>query len=278
MENVKVGQETGEACPECGEARSSRSSGASAASSPARRYPECKYTKDLGGRREAGRRADGRDLPDLQQADGHQAGPLRQVHRLLGISGVQDHQAGDARHRLPGAGLRGPARRAPHAPGQDVLLVHELSRPASSPSGRGRCSEPCPKCAAPFLTERYARGGKVTRACIREELRLQAGDRADGRCVSRRAMDRRPIGRVPRVPGGRARGVAAHGPRLCGGPAGLLGFLRRAGDSVPAADATRGASARTSRRLHQRGLAKTSHRRESSPASGAAFASSRGAA
>ena len=30
-------------------------------------------------------------------------------------------------------------------------------------------SEPCPMCAAPFVTERYARGGKVTRACIREE-------------------------------------------------------------------------------------------------------------
>jgi ssDNA-binding Zn-finger/Zn-ribbon topoisomerase 1 len=29
--------------------------------------------------------------------------------------------------------------------------------------------EPCPMCGAPFLTERYARGGKVTRACIREE-------------------------------------------------------------------------------------------------------------
>ena len=29
--------------------------------------------------------------------------------------------------------------------------------------------EPCPKCAAPFLTERIARGGKVTRQCIREE-------------------------------------------------------------------------------------------------------------
>jgi DNA topoisomerase-1 len=30
-------------------------------------------------------------------------------------------------------------------------------------------NEPCPKCGAPFLTERYARGGRITRACIREE-------------------------------------------------------------------------------------------------------------
>ena len=29
--------------------------------------------------------------------------------------------------------------------------------------------EPCPKCAAPFVTERIARGGKITRQCIREE-------------------------------------------------------------------------------------------------------------
>jgi DNA topoisomerase-1 len=30
-------------------------------------------------------------------------------------------------------------------------------------------AEPCPQCQAPFLTERYGRGGKITRACIRAE-------------------------------------------------------------------------------------------------------------
>ena len=30
-------------------------------------------------------------------------------------------------------------------------------------------AEPCPRCAAPFLTERIAKGGKRTRACIRGE-------------------------------------------------------------------------------------------------------------
>jgi DNA topoisomerase-1 len=29
--------------------------------------------------------------------------------------------------------------------------------------------EPCPKCGAPFITERIARGGKITRSCIRQE-------------------------------------------------------------------------------------------------------------
>jgi ssDNA-binding Zn-finger/Zn-ribbon topoisomerase 1 len=30
-------------------------------------------------------------------------------------------------------------------------------------------AEPCPKCAATFVTERITKGGKVTRQCVREE-------------------------------------------------------------------------------------------------------------
>ena len=29
-------------------------------------------------------------------------------------------------------------------------------------------AEPCPRCQAPFLTERIARGGKPLRTCVRE--------------------------------------------------------------------------------------------------------------
>jgi ssDNA-binding Zn-finger/Zn-ribbon topoisomerase 1 len=51
MENVKVGQETGDACPECGEpvVKKFGRFGSFLACSA---YPECKYTKDVAGGRE----------------------------------------------------------------------------------------------------------------------------------------------------------------------------------------------------------------------------------
>ena len=104
--------------------------------------------------RAAGRRADRRDLPDVQQADGHQARPLRQVHRVLGLSGVQDHQAGDAR----ASRARSRAAAASSSSG-----ARARARPSSAARTIPTCkfvvwqrpvAEPCPKCAAPFLTER----------------------------------------------------------------------------------------------------------------------------
>src|SRR5205807_1273363 len=35
--------------------------------------------------------------------------------------------------------------------------------------GHGPVAEPCPKCGAPFLTERLAKGRKMIRECIREQ-------------------------------------------------------------------------------------------------------------
>ena len=67
------------------------------------------------------RRAHRRDVPDLRQAHGHQARALRQVHRVLGLPGVQDHQAGHPGHRVRGAGMRGPAR-GPAQPARPRLL------------------------------------------------------------------------------------------------------------------------------------------------------------
>src|SRR5438132_974971 len=67
--------------------------------------------------------ADRRDLPNLREAHGHQARTLRKVHRVLGLPGVQDDEADHARHRVPGARLRGPARRAPLAAGPHLFRL-----------------------------------------------------------------------------------------------------------------------------------------------------------
>ena len=65
-------------------------------------------------------------------------------------------------------GLRRPARRAPERAG-----ARRSTRAANYPKckyalWRRPIAEPCPTCAAPFITERFARGGKTTRACVRE--------------------------------------------------------------------------------------------------------------
>src|SRR3989441_217327 len=74
-------------------------------------------------RRAGGGAADRRDVPDLREAHGHQARTLRKVHRVLGLPGVQDDEADHARHRVPGARLRGPARRAPLAAGPHLFRL-----------------------------------------------------------------------------------------------------------------------------------------------------------
>src|SRR6266508_2544666 len=61
-------------------------------------------------------RAGQRELPRVRPAHGDQARTLWQVHRLLRLPGVQDDEAGDPRHRVSRAGLRGPARGASLTP------------------------------------------------------------------------------------------------------------------------------------------------------------------
>ena len=60
-------------------------------------YPECSNTRELAARSGIGRRAERAGRPgvlrELRPRDGAEEGPLRTVLRLLGISGLQDHQA-----------------------------------------------------------------------------------------------------------------------------------------------------------------------------------------
>ena len=167
MENVKVGQETGEACPECGKpvVKKFGRFGSFLACSA---YPECKYTKDLGGREKPADEPTDEICPTCSK-------PMVIKHgrfgKFIACSGYPECKT----TKPVTLGIVCPE---PGCGGQLVERRTRRGKTFFSCTNYPNCkfalwarpvSEPCPMCAAPFLTERYARGGKVTRACIREE-------------------------------------------------------------------------------------------------------------
>ncbi len=168
MENVKVGQETGEACPDCGKPilkKFGRFGSFLACSA----YPECKYTKDLGG---------GREKPADEPTDETCPScgkPMVIKHgrfgKFIACSGYPECKT----TKPVTLGITCPES---GCGGQFVERRTRRGKTFFSCSNYPNCkfalwarpvNEPCPKCGAPFLTERYARGGRITRACIREE-------------------------------------------------------------------------------------------------------------
>ncbi|HYB43123.1 MAG TPA: type I DNA topoisomerase [Candidatus Methylomirabilis sp.] len=168
MENIKAGQEIGEACPECGKPLVKKFGrfGSFVACSA---YPECKYTKDLSG---------GREKPADEPTDEicpTCGKPMVIKHgrfgKFIACSGYPECKTtkpltlGIA---CPEAGCGG-------------QLVERRTRRGKtfySCTNYPNCKfalwtrpvrEACPQCGAPFLTERIARGGKITRTCIRGE-------------------------------------------------------------------------------------------------------------
>ena len=161
----------GEACPDCGKPvveKWGRFGKFLACSG----YPGLQVHQGPERPREAGRRADRRGLPDLRQAHGHQARPLREVHRLLGLSRVQDHQARHPRDRLcpePGCGGQLVERRSKR--GKTFYACNKYPECKFVAWARP-VAEPCPKCGATFLTERVAKGGKRTAPVHPRRVRL----------------------------------------------------------------------------------------------------------
>jgi DNA topoisomerase-1 len=168
MDNVKVGLETGEACPECGKPLMKKFGrfGSFLACSA---YPECKYTKDVAG---------GRERPVDEPTDEvcpTCAKPMVIKHgrfgKFIACSGYPECKT--TKPLTLGIGCL-----APDCGGQLVERRTRRGKTFFSCTNYPTCkfalwtrpvAEPCPKCAAPFMTERVARGGKITRTCVREE-------------------------------------------------------------------------------------------------------------
>ena len=168
MENLKKGTETGQACPTCGKpllekwGRFGKFLACSA-------YPECRFTQNLGG--------EGRGKPQDQPTDeicDQCSKPMVRKHGRFGefiaCSGYPE-----CRNTKPvSIGVACPEA---GCPGQIVQRRSKRGKIFFSCSQYPNCkfvswqrpiAEPCPKCAATFLTERRIRGGRTVRACVRD--------------------------------------------------------------------------------------------------------------
>jgi DNA topoisomerase-1 len=167
MDNIKAGLETGESCPECGKPLLKKFGrfGSFLACSA---YPECKYTKDLGG---------GREKPPDEPTD--------EVCPTCGKPMVVKHGrfgkfiacSGYPECKTTKPLTLGIACPEPGCGGQLVERRTRRGKTFFSCTTYPACKfalwtrplrEPCPSCGAPFLTERVARGGRITRSCIRQ--------------------------------------------------------------------------------------------------------------
>ena len=163
--NVKVGAPTGEQCPECGQGLVERWSryGKFIACSA---YPDCKYKRNLPGNA----RAEDQPTDELCPACGK---PMVIKHgrfgKFIACSGYPECKT----TKPVTLGIACPQ---PSCTGQLVERRSRRGRAFFGCSAYPNCTfvvwqrpvlEPCPKCGAPFTTERAARG-RVLRRCVRE--------------------------------------------------------------------------------------------------------------
>jgi DNA topoisomerase I len=168
MDNIKAGLETGESCPECGKPLLKKFGrfGSFLACSA---YPECKYTKDLGG---GGEKPADEPTDEVCPTCGK---PMVVKHgrfgKFIACSGYPDCKT----TKPLTLGIACPE---PGCGGQLVERRTRRGKTFFSCTKYPACKfalwtrplrEPCPSCGAPFTTERVARGGKITRSCIRQE-------------------------------------------------------------------------------------------------------------
>jgi len=165
MRNVKVGEETGEACPECGEpllerwGRLGKFLGCSG-------YPECRYTRNLNGVE----RAEDQPTDEICPTCGK---PMVIKHgrfgKFIACSGYPECKT----TKPVTLGIKCPE---PGCAGELVERRSKKGRTFFGCSAYPNCkfvvwqrpiNEPCPKCGASFLTERVAKGRQV-RTCPRE--------------------------------------------------------------------------------------------------------------
>ncbi len=165
MRNVKVGEETGEPCPECGQPLKERWGrfGKFIACSA---YPECRYTRNVGGNGRVEDEPTNETCPTCGR-------PMVVKHgrygKFIACSGYPECKT----TKPVTLGIACPQ---PGCAGELVERRSRRGRTFYGCSAYPACTyvlwqrpvaEPCPKCGAPFVTERTARG-RTLRACVRE--------------------------------------------------------------------------------------------------------------
>jgi DNA topoisomerase-1 len=167
MDNIKVGLETGEPCPDCGKPLVKKFGrfGSFVACSA---YPDCKYTKDLGEGRE--RPADEPTEEVCPTCGKPMVIKRGRFGKFIACSGYPECKT----TKPLTLGIACPE---PECGGQLVERRTRRGKTFYSCTNYPTCkfalwtrpvAQPCPSCGAPFVTERIARGGKITRQCVRE--------------------------------------------------------------------------------------------------------------
>jgi DNA topoisomerase-1 len=165
MRNLKAGEETGEPCPECGEPlleRRGRFGKFMACSA----YPECRYTRNVDGSERAEDEPTDERCPTCGKPMVIKRGRFGKFIACSGYPECKTTKPIPLGIACPESGCAG-------------QLVERRSRKGRTFYG---CSaypeckfvvwqrpldEPCPKCGAPFVTERVTRGRRL-RECVRE--------------------------------------------------------------------------------------------------------------
>ena len=137
MENVKVGQETGEACPECGKpvVKKFGRFGSFLACSA---YPECKYTKDLGGREKPADEPTDEICPTCSKPMVIKHGRFGKFIACSGYPECKTTKPVTLGIACPEPGCGGQLVERRTRRGKTFFSCTQLSRTASSPCGRGR--------------------------------------------------------------------------------------------------------------------------------------------
>ena len=172
MEDLKKGKPTDETCPTCGEGKLLEKWGRFGRFLACERYPDCKYTRNLGESAQAEPEQAGITCDKCGKPMVFKQSKLRALHRLLGIPRVQEHQEDHHRHPVPAGGLRGRADRAALEAGPRVLRLRQLSDvPLRRLAAPGRDPVPEVRRAVPDAARRAR---KALRRVLARGLRLPA--------------------------------------------------------------------------------------------------------
>ncbi|HET7876055.1 MAG TPA: type I DNA topoisomerase [Methylomirabilota bacterium] len=168
MDDFKGGVKTGEACPECGKplvekwGRFGKFLACSA-------YPDCKYTKDLaGGREKPADEPTDQTCPTCGKPMVIKHGRFGKFIACSGYPGCRTTKPLTLGIACPEAGCGGELLERRTRKGKTFFSCSNYPGCKFALWARP-VAQPCPKCGAPFVTERFSRGGKGTRACIRDE-------------------------------------------------------------------------------------------------------------
>jgi DNA topoisomerase I len=163
----KIGEDTGEKCPDCGKPvleKWGRFGKFLACSG----YPECKYTKDLGGREKPADEMTDEICPTCGKAMVIKHGRFGKFIACSGYPECKTTKPVTLGITCPEAGCGGQLVERRSKRGKTFFACSKYPECKFVAWARP-IAEPCPKCGATFLTERVAKGGKRTRACIRGE-------------------------------------------------------------------------------------------------------------